>query len=190
MCSEASNGREAIDLTLREKPDLVVLDLTMPEVDGLEAARVIHKESPATTILVLTMHYSKEIARQVLRCGARGYILKSDAETDLADAINQLRAGRPVITGRLQTTMVESFVAGSDPTGPEEPPIAGVPLSAREIDIIRLLAQGKGNKAIAIALALSTRTIESHRNRIMRKMNFGSFSDLIRFAVRQGLVQL
>lgn len=190
VCCEASNGREAVELTRERKPDLVVLDLTMPEMDGLAAARIIHNESPATVILVLTMHFSNEIAREVLRCGARGYILKSDAETDLADAVNRIRSGRAVLTGKLATSIVESFVDGEDPQSPPEPPISGLPLNGREIEIIKLLAQGKGNKAIALALLLSTRTIESHRHRIMHKMNFGSLSDLVRFAVRQGLVQL
>lgn len=162
----------------------------MPEMDGLEAARAIHKESPATLILVLTMHFSKEMARELLRCGARGYILKSDAETDLADAINQIRRGRAVLTRKLATTMLESFVAGENPDASQDTPLDGIPLNAREIEIIKLLAQGKGNKAIALALTLSTRTIEGDRHRIMQKMNFGSLSDLVRFAVRQELVQL
>ena len=186
VCCEASNGREAVELARQSKPDLVVLDLTMPEMSGLEAARTIHQESPATAILVLTMHFSTEMAREALGCGARGYILKSDAETDLIDAIDQIRSGRAVLPGMLETSIMENFVAGDEPNNLRD----GVSLSRREIEIIRLLAQGKGNKAIAIALALSTRTIESNRHRIMRKMNFGSLSELVRFAVRQNLVQL
>lgn len=189
VCCEASDGREALELVRKNKPDLAVLDLTMPEMDGLAAARAIHKEFPRTEILILTMHFSKEIAREVLRCGARGYILKSDADTDLAAAVEQIRRGQPVITGKLATTMVESFVSGEDLTAGTENPLPGIPLTQRELEIVTCLAKGKSNKEIAIDLALSTRTIESHRNHIMKKMKFDTFSDLVRFAVRQGIVE-
>jgi DNA-binding NarL/FixJ family response regulator len=189
VCCEASNGREAVELVKKGKPDLVVLDLTMPEMDGLEAARTIHKQSPDTVILVLTMHFSREIAREVLRSGARGYILKSDADADLAVAIEQLRRGQPVITGKLATAMVESFVSSENLVDATSGPQTGVRLTQREMEIIKFLAQGKSNKEIAINLVLSTRTIESHRHHIMRKMRFCSLSDLVRFAIRQGLVE-
>ena len=170
------------------KPDLVILDLTMPEMDGLAAARAIQEESPETDILILTMHFSKEIARDVLRSGARGYLLKSDAETDLLGAIEQIRRGQQVIAGQLAITMMESFVNGEDIESPDHP-IPGAPLTAREVEIVQLLAEGKSNKEVAAALGVSTRTIESHRNHIMHKMNFTSFSELVRFAIRSNLVE-
>jgi len=189
VCFEAANGREAVEFVRKGKPDLVVLDLTMPEMDGLEAARAILKEFPETVILVLTMHFSKEIAREVLRCGAKGFILKSDADTDLAAAIDQLRRGLPVITEKLTTALVESFVSSESPSDTHSGAQPGPHLTRRELEIIRFLASGRSNKEIAINLVVSTRTIESHRHHIMRKMNFGTFSDLIRFAVKQGLVE-
>jgi DNA-binding NarL/FixJ family response regulator len=188
VCAEASTGTEAVALVKTAKPDLVILDLTMPEMDGLAAAHAIQEESPETNILILTMHFSKEIARDVLRSGARGYLLKSDAETDLLGAIEQIRRGQPVIAGQLAITMLESFVNGEELSSPDRP-IPGAPLTAREVEIVQLLGAGKSNKEVAATLGVSTRTIESHRNHIMHKMNFASFSDLIRFAIRNNLVE-
>jgi DNA-binding NarL/FixJ family response regulator len=188
VCAEASTGTEAVALVKTAKPDLVILDLTMPEMDGLAAAHAIQEDSPETNILILTMHFSKEIARDVLRSGARGYLLKSDAETDLLGAIEQIRRGQPVIAGQLAITMLESFVNGEELSSPDRP-IPGAPLTAREVEIVQLLGAGKSNKEVAATLGVSTRTIESHRNHIMHKMNFASFSDLIRFAIRNNLVE-
>jgi DNA-binding NarL/FixJ family response regulator len=188
VCCEASNGLEAVELVKKSKPDLVILDLTMPEMDGLAAAHAISEASPETAILILTMHFLKEIARDVLRAGARGYLLKSDAETDLLGAIEQIRRGQQVIAGQLAITMMESFVNGDDLESADHP-IPGVPLTAREVEIVQLLAEGKANKEVAAVLGVSTRTIESHRNHIMHKMNFTSFSELVRFAIRNDLVE-
>jgi DNA-binding NarL/FixJ family response regulator len=188
VCCEASNCLEAVELVKKGKPDLVILDLTMPEMDGLAAAHAISEASPETAILILTMHFLKEIARDVLRAGARGYLLKSDAETDLLGAIEQIRRGQQVIAGQLAITMMESFVNGDDLESADHP-IPGAPLTAREVEIVQLLAEGKANKEVAAVLGVSTRTIESHRNHIMHKMNFTSFSELVRFAIRNDLVE-
>ena len=188
VCSEAANGIEALDFVKKSKPDLVVLDLTMPDMNGLEAARLIRECSPETDVLILSMHFSEEIAREVLRVGARGYLLKSDANTELIAAVQRLRQGKPFFTSRLTASMTESFVhAVGEPNS--EYPVPGVPLTPREIEIIRLLAEGRSNKETAAALGVSTRTIESHRNHVMHKMSFTSFSELIRFAIRSNLVQ-
>jgi len=188
VSSEAGNGIEAVDFVKKSRPDLVVLDLTMPDMNGLEAARLIRESSPETDVLILSMHFSEEIAREVLRVGARGYLLKSDANTELIAAVQRLRQGKPFFTSRLTASMTETFVhAVVDPNS--ENPVPGVPLTPREIEIIRLLSEGRSNKETAAALGVSTRTIESHRNHIMHKMGFASFSDLIRFAVRNNLVE-
>ncbi len=190
VCCEASSGAEALDHLKKEKPDLMVLDLTMPEMNGLEVARVAKEESPTTDILVLSMHFSEEIAREVLRCGAIGYVLKSDADTELLAAVDHARHRQPFFTGQLAISMAESFMqAPPDPEVPITKELEGTPLTGREIQVIQLLADGKSNKQVADALGVSTRTVESHRNHIMRKMNFTSFSDLIRFAVRTNLIQ-
>jgi DNA-binding NarL/FixJ family response regulator len=191
VCSEAASGQEALDYVKKEKPDLLVLDLTMPEMNGLEVARAVRQESPDTDILVLTMHFSEEIAREVLRSGAIGYVLKSDADTELLSAVDHARHHQPFFTGKLAVSMAENFIQGRAevecPMNNKE--LADTPLTGREIQVVQLLADGKSNKQAADALGVSTRTVESHRNHIMRKMGFTSFSDLIRFAVRANLIE-
>jgi DNA-binding NarL/FixJ family response regulator len=188
VCSEAGTGLEAVDYVKKSKPDLVVLDLTMPDMNGLDAARVIRETSPETEVLILSMHFSEEIAREILRLGARGYLLKSDANTELIAAVQRLRQGKTFFTSRLTASMAESFVHGG-PDLHSMSPVPGSPLTPREVEIVQFLAEGKSNKETAAALGVSTRTVESHRNHIMHKMSFTSFSDLIRFAVRNNLVE-
>jgi DNA-binding NarL/FixJ family response regulator len=186
VCSEASTGVEAVQQARQCRPDLAVLDLTMPEMNGLEVAREIHKSSPDTSLLILSMHFSEEIAREALGLGVRGYVLKSDADTELVYAIQQMRQGKFFFTNRLASSMAESFAHGK---GADDSPLPGVPLTRRELEIVQLLAEGKSNKEVAGALGVSTRTIESHRNHIMHKMSFGSFSDLVKFAIRNNFVE-
>jgi DNA-binding NarL/FixJ family response regulator len=193
VAAEATNGLEALNLVRKLKPDLVVLDLTMPEMNGLELARAIREENTTTDMLVLTMHFSEEVAREALRCGAMAYVLKSDADTDLLAAVDHVRHRQPFFTGKLAVSMAESFVNSPEQTEDAPPEVAegipGVPLTQRELDVITLLTQGKSNKEAAGALGVSARTVESHRNHIMRKMSFASFSDMVRFAVRNKIVE-
>jgi DNA-binding NarL/FixJ family response regulator len=189
-CSEASTGQEALDQVKKVKPNLVVLDLSMPDMNGLEATQAIHEAAPETEVLILTMHFSDEIARQVMRSGARGYVLKTDSNAELLDAIQNLREGRSYYTGRLADSMAQSFAQGNPAESSSNGgALPGTPLSARELQIVQLLASGKANKEVAAQLGVSTRTIESHRNHIMRKMSFTSFSQIVRFAVRSGLIE-
>jgi len=188
VCCEATTGVEAIEHVRKAKPDMVLLDLTMPEMNGIDAARQIREISPNTDILVLSMHYTEEIAREVLRSGARGYMLKSDANAELVTAVNRVRRGEQYFTGLLAATMAENF-AQTKANGSDDSAIAGTPLTPREAEIIQLLAQGKSNKEAAAVLGVSTRTVESHRNHIMHKMEFESFSDMVRFAIRKSLVE-
>lgn len=188
ICAEAADGIEAMQEVVKERPDLVILDLTMPLKNGLEVTRFIREEWPSTAVLILTMHFSEEIAREVLRCGARGYLLKSDVDIELLTAIRQIRQNKPFFTGKLAATMAESYVRDkrgkSNALGDDEGP-----LSSRELEVVQLLASGKSNKEAAALIGVSTRTIESHRNHVMQKMEFRSFSDLIRFAIRNNLIQ-
>jgi DNA-binding NarL/FixJ family response regulator len=192
VCSEASSGAEAMGRAREHKPDLVMLDLTMPGMHGLDVARALRRELPTTEILVLTMHFSEELARDVLRAGALGYVLKSEADEELLAAIDHARHRQPFFTGKLASTMARDFLRGSGygsregASGQGEPPESS--LTPREIEVVRRLANGGSNKEIAAALGVSTRTIESHRHHIMHKMNFGAVSELVRFAVRNGLV--
>jgi DNA-binding NarL/FixJ family response regulator len=188
VCCEAGTGVEAVEQVKKSKPDLVLLDLTMPEMNGLEAAQHIKEIAPATDILILSMHFSEEIAREALRIGVRGYMLKSDANTELLQALHRVRRGEHYFTGKLAMTMAETF-AHSKGSGEEDSPIAGTPLTTREVQIIQLLAEGRSNKEAAGVLGVSTRTVESHRNHIMHKMNFEAFSDMVRFAVRKNLIE-
>jgi DNA-binding NarL/FixJ family response regulator len=194
VCCEAANGAEALDYAKKSKPDLAILDLTMPEMNGLEAARSIRQESPSTEVLVLTMHFADELAREVLRSGALGYILKTDADTELIVAVEHMRRHQPFFTARLAVSLAQNFAAQpsaeADGEGGEGAEAGSEsPLTDREIEVVRLLAEGKSNKETAAALGVSSRTIESHRNHVMRKMEFTSFSDLVRFAVRSNLVE-
>jgi DNA-binding NarL/FixJ family response regulator len=186
VCSEAATSLEAIEQAKSCKPNLVVFDVTMPEMSGLEAAREIHDSLPETGIPILSMHFSEGIAREAIRQGARGYILKSDADQELLYAIEQLRAGKSFFTGRLAASMAESF---AHPATDGETPLPGVPLTEREIEIIQLLVEGSSSKQVAGLLGVSTRTVESHRTHIMHKMKFSNFSEQVRFAVRNQLVK-
>jgi DNA-binding NarL/FixJ family response regulator len=190
VCCEAATGLEALAHVKKTKPNLVLLDLTMPEMNGLEAARAIREESPDTDVLILTMHFSEDVAREVLRSGARGYVLKSDANSELVAAVRQVQQHKPFFTGRLAMTMVESFVNEQREGEPStDHPLPGCPLTARELEIVQLLATGKISKEVAATVGISTRTVESHRNHIMKKMNFASCSELMRFAIRNHLVE-
>ena len=192
VCAEASTGAETVDCVRELKPDLLVLDITMPEIGGLEVTRTVHEQCPSTAILVLTMHFSEELAREVLRAGALGYVLKPDADIDLLAAIDHLRHKQPFYTSALALTMAHTFVHGPAevPEGSNDRPLPGSPLTNREVEVIQLLAEGKSNKEVALELGVSTRTVESHRTHIMHKMNFQNFSELVRFAVRNNLVDL
>ncbi|HKS67065.1 MAG TPA: response regulator transcription factor [Candidatus Acidoferrales bacterium] len=187
VCGEAATGAEALNLVRKNKPELVILDLTMPDMNGLDATRAIREESPNTTVLILTMHFSDELAREALRSGALGYVLKSDADRDLLAAVDHVRHGQPFFTGCLAASMVHTFVDG--PVTSLGAGDSASTLTQREVEILQALAEGKSNKQVASALDVSTRTVESHRNHIMRKMGFDSFSDLVRFAVRNNLVE-
>jgi DNA-binding NarL/FixJ family response regulator len=187
---EASDGVEALDCVKKHKPDLVLLDLTMPEMNGLDAVREIREASPDTNVLILTMHFSEDVAREAFRCGAHGYVLKSDADVDLVSAVRHVQQRKPFFTGRLAMSLVDRFVTGTDVGDPTaERPLPGTPLTAREVEVLQMLANGMSNKQIAPAIGLSVRTVESHRNHIMHKMKFNSFSDLMRFAMRNHLVE-
>lgn len=187
ICGEATTGPETIQLAKENKPNLVILDLAMPGMNGLEAAKVLREECPETDVMVLTMHLSDELAREALKAGVKAYVLKSDADTDLLAAVDHARHKQPFFTGQLATSMMHTFMVDSAAAnGVGE---GGITLTARELEVVQLLAEGKSNKQVAATLQVSIRTVESHRNHINHKMGFGSFSDMVRFAVRNNLVE-
>ena len=185
VVAEATNGRDAVTLALRLKPDLIVLDLSMPELNGLAAASRIVAAQPEARILILTVHDSEQVVREVLAAGARGYILKSDAGRILMAALETLLAGGSFFTPKVAKMVVGGYLR--NPTSPEEPG-AGA-LSAREREIVQLLAEGKSNKEVAAALGISVKTAETHRGNIMRKCGFGSLADLVRYAIRNHIIE-
>lgn len=187
VCGEASTGREGVEKAKQLKPDVVILDISMPELNGLDATRQILKEAPRTEVLILTMHHSEEAAREVLQAGARGYVLKSDADTDLVAAVNALRQHKPFLTSRVAKFVLESYVHGGPQSGNHD--LSSDSLTPREREIVQLLAEGKSNKQVAVALEISTRTVETHRANIMRKLGLQSLSDLVRYAIRNRLVE-
>jgi DNA-binding NarL/FixJ family response regulator len=185
VAGEAVTGREAVDLAKRLYPDIVVMDLSLPELNGLDAARQILKDSPRTEVLVLTMHHSEELVRNVLQAGARGYVLKSDADASLIAAVESLRDHKPFLTSTVTEFVLDNYVQRA-----EEDVVNAGTVTPREREIIQLLAEGKSNKETASALSVSVKTVEAHRANIMRKLRLRSVSDLVRYAIRNKIVQV
>jgi DNA-binding NarL/FixJ family response regulator len=184
VAGEAANGREAVELAAALKPDLVILDLTMPELNGLEAARKIISAEPAARVLILTAHESEQLVREVLSAGAQGYVLKSDAGRILVAALQALLDGGSFFTSNVARMVLDGYLRSEsrDTDAPDT-------LSAREREIVQLLAEGNSNKDIARALNISVKTTETHRSNIMRKMGFGSLPDLVRYAIRNKIIE-
>jgi len=193
VCGEAKDGRESVELAASLRPDVVLLDIGMPNLNGLEAARQILAVNPNIAILILTMHDSDNVVREVLRAGARGFLLKSDAGRDLVAAVEALESQRTFFTTRVSQMVLNGFLDRDDHAGPrkvERRDIAGDVLTSRERDVIQLLAEGKTSKEVAVTLNLSVKTAETHRTNLMRKLGLHSVADLTRYAVRNGIVQV
>jgi DNA-binding NarL/FixJ family response regulator len=185
VAAEAADGQQAAALAQTLKPDLIVLDLSMPELNGLAATRRILEADPAARILILTAHESEQLVREVLDAGALGYVLKSDAGRVLVTALQSLLVGAPFFTSKVARTVLDGYL-GRIPA----PELAGASvLSAREQEIVQLLAEGKSNKEVARALGISVKTAETHRSNIMRKTGLGSLAELVRFAVRNKIIE-
>ena len=185
VCGEAINGREAIEKANELKPDVVVLDLNMPELNGLEVTRQIRTAVPETEVLVLTMHDSEQMMRQALAAGARGYVLKSDAGGELLNAVETVRQHRLFLSSQASQMLGESSTFGA-----EDSAVASKePLSPRERQILQLLAEGKSTKQVATSLDITVKTAETHRSNIMRKLDLHRISDLVRYAIRNQIVQ-
>jgi DNA-binding NarL/FixJ family response regulator len=186
VCAEANNGRQAVEKVKQLKPDVAVMDVTMPELNGLEATRQILKIAPRTEVLILTVHESEQIAQEVLKTGARGYILKSDAGRELVAAVQAVSHHKPFFTARVSQMVSDSQLKSG--LASVEAEDIGSRLTAREREIVQLLAEGKANKEVASVLNISVKTVETHRTNIMRKLRLHSVSELVRYAVRNNIV--
>jgi len=184
ICAEASTGREAVAQAKEFRPDVVVLDVGMPELNGLEAARQIRAGVPDARILILTVHEIENLAQDFVEAGARGYILKSDAGRLLIDAIETLLAGGTFFTARMQT-----LVDGPMERGVRRENVIDTHLTRREREVLQLIAEGKSNKEIGTALKITTKTAETHRARLMAKLSLHSVADLVRYAIRNQIIE-
>jgi DNA-binding NarL/FixJ family response regulator len=184
VVAEVANGRAAVASAAQLKPDLVVLDLTMPELNGLEAARQILAADPSTRILILTAHESEQLVREVLSVGARGYVLKSDAGRILVVALQALLEGGSFFTSSVARMVMDGYLRNE----PNDASTAQM-LSSREREIVQLLAEGNSNKDVARALSISVKTAETHRSNIMRKLGLGSLPELVRYAIRNNIIE-
>lgn len=187
VVAQADNGRDAAQLVELHAPDVVILDISMPELNGLDATRRILAARPQTRVLILTAHESEQLVREVLSAGARGYVLKSDAGRILVRAVEALLEGQTFFTSKVARLVLEGYLRGPGEARAEAQ--ANV-LSAREREIVQLLAEGASNKEVARALDISVKTAETHRSNIMRKMQFESLSDLVRYAVRNKIIEV
>jgi DNA-binding NarL/FixJ family response regulator len=187
VVSEAVNGWEAVEKASELKPDVAILDISMPDVDGLQATREIREASPNTKVMVLTMHESDQMVRRVLDAGALGYVLKSDLAKQLVKAVNAVSAGKLFLTPRVSDIVLKGFLTtGNQPDPAEDSKVRPTP---REVEILRLLAEGHPNKKVADVLGITVRTVETHRARIMLKLGLHSLAELIRYAIRHNLVE-
>jgi DNA-binding NarL/FixJ family response regulator len=184
VCGEANDGREAVEKATALRPEIVIMDIGMPNLNGLEAARQILKSDSQIKILILTLHDSDQVVQEVLNAGARGFLLKSDAARDLVAAVEALRRGKIYFTPKVASMVLDGYLNSSSPPAPRSK------LTPREREIVQLLAEGKSSKEVAVALGLSVKTAETHRSNIMRKLELHSVSDLVLYAVRNNIVHV
>jgi len=185
VVGEASDGFELLELLKKTSPHLVIMDISMPNLRGLEATREIKIINPAVKVLILTMHKDKEYLYHAFSAGAEGYLLKEDADSELISAIDTLRRGGTYISPLLSTQLADLFMQKSRPTA-EQLSTPGELLTTREREIIKLIAEGKSSKEVADLLFISSRTVQHHRANIMRKLNIKKTADLVKYAIQKG----
>jgi len=189
VAAEAADGREAVEKAKLVQPDVTILDLSMPELNGLEAAKEILKTVP-TKVLILTMYDSDPLIRQTLEAGARGYLLKSDAGRDLVSAVDALRRNKTFFTPKVAQMVLEGYLGRPSKENDEDNNRKnGLRLTARQKQILQLLAEGKSSKEVAVALNISVKTAETHRANIMRRLDCHSVTELVRYAIRNHIIE-
>ena len=187
VCGEASDGRDLLKKASELRPDIIVIDVAMPNLNGLEATRQILKANPKAKVLVLTLHDSDRLIHEVLTAGASGFVLKSDAARDLVAAVESLRQNKTYFTSKVASMVLNGFLKGGPGAMLNG---ASSPLTAREREIVQLLSEGKSAKEVAVALNISVKTAETHRSNIMRKLDLHSVSELVLYAVRNNIVNV
>jgi len=188
VVAEAVDGRDAVEKATKLKPDVVVIDIAMPSLNGLEAVRQIVKAVPHCRVLVLTMYDSDPLIQQVLQAGARGYLLKSDAGRDLVSAIDALRRNKTFFTPKVSQMVLEGYLDKSPKEKEPDGEAESLRLTSRQREIVQLLAEGKSSKEVAAVLGLSVKTAETHRANIMRKLDCHSVTELVRYAIRNHII--
>jgi DNA-binding NarL/FixJ family response regulator len=185
ICGEARDGREALEKVNQLHPDVLILDISMPELNGLEVTRSVHRMCPQVEVLVLTVQDSEQVMRQVLEAGARGYMLKSDAGSELLTAVETVRRHRLFLSSQ-----TSRMLRGSSAPLAKDDVTLKQPLSPRERQVLQLLAEGKSTKEIATVLDITIKTAETHRSNIMRKLDLHHVTELVRYAIRNQIVQI
>lgn len=180
IVGEAANGREAVELAAQLRPDIVVMDVAMPELNGIEATRRVIASDPHIRVIALSMHKDSVYVREILRAGARGYLLKDSGADDLVKAIRAVAGGESYLSPAVSNAVLDDY--RKHVTNPIDL------LTSREREVLQMLAEGKTNKEIAVVLNLSVYTVDAHRGRIMEKLNLHSINELVRFALRNGLI--
>lgn len=187
VCGFASTGREAVSKAADLEPDIVIMDMTMPELNGLDAAIQIKRSAPKTEILMFTGHATDQLIREVFEAGVKSFINKAEAHTCLVEAIESLSRHKPFFTNDVSEILFSNILNRAE--GSRDAAEPGQRLSLREREIVQLLAEGKSNKEVGEALAISVRTAETHRASILRKLNLNSLADLVRYAVRNKIIE-
>jgi DNA-binding NarL/FixJ family response regulator len=189
VCGEASDGREAVEMAKRLKPDVVIVDIGMPHLNGLDTTRQLLQHDPNFKVIILTINDSDQIIREALDAGARGFVLKNDAARDLVSAVEALQSKRMFFTPRVNDLVLAGFLEKGHSASRNEPPNLPT-LTAREREVTQLLAEGKSSKEVATVLNLSTKTVETHRSNIMRKLSLHSIRDLVVYAIKNNIIQI
>jgi len=187
VCAEVESGREAVQAVERLRPEIAVLDMTMPELNGLEATRQIKKIAPETEVLIFTGHETEELVHQVFEAGARSYILKTDGKAQLEAALRSLAEHKPYFTTQIGEILFSKLLNKKKGIANDESATVGR-LTDREREIVQLLVEGKSNKEVADVLGISVKTTETHRAAIMRKLQLKAFSELVRYAIRNHII--
>ena len=187
VVAEAENGRKAVQMALEKKPDVVVMDVSMPDLNGIEATMQIIDGLPETRVIALSMHSDKRFVLGMLQAGASGYLLKDCASQELATAIHQVAGGKKYLSPEITGVVIDDFLRGGTP---EKAATSKTHLSAREREVLQLIAEGWSTKQIASHLYVSIKTIETHRRQIMKKLDLHSIADLTKYAIREGLTSI